>query len=168
MNATACPTPHVAAAEPRRSPSPVETASHPFLDILCRQLRAHDRFGVWEKKSNAELLAPFIVSRAERRQIPLIADPDSRLLWHLEQYYQAIALAVERTTGVMAAPILKLSHEGYGRVVLIAGRLVVLSRQLRDVHRFGFDSLEQLAKEGEKLVDEAATMIRRYPEITDL
>jgi probable nitrogen fixation protein len=165
MSPTAWDTPAARTTPPH---PPTATEWHPFLDILARQLRAHDRFGVWEKKSDTELLAPFVVSRQERRQIPLIADPDSRLLWHLEQFYNAVAIAVERVTGVMAAPILKLSHEGYGRIVLIAGRLVVLSQQLRDVHRFGFDSLDHLTLEAEKLVSEAVTMIRRYPEIADL
>ena len=47
---------------------------------------------------------------------------------------------------------MKVSHEGFGRVVLIAGRLVVFAKSLRDVHRFGFESLEKLAAEGAKVV----------------
>ena len=33
-------------------------------------------------------------------------------------------------------------------MVLIGGRLIVVNKQLRDVHRFGFDSLGKLAEEG--------------------
>jgi probable nitrogen fixation protein len=39
----------------------------------------------------------------------------------------------------------KMSHEGFGRTVLTTGRLIVVNRYLRDVHRFGFPSLEKLA-----------------------
>ena len=62
----------------------------------------------------------------------------------------------------MASPMMSMHHEGFGRVILTAGRLVALSKQLRDVHRFGFDSLSALAAEGEKQVAAAA---RNDPEI---
>jgi probable nitrogen fixation protein len=48
---------------------------------------------------------------------------------------------------------------------LIAGRLIVVNKQLRDVHRFGFPSLEKLAEEGEKLVAQGVEMINRYPDV---
>jgi probable nitrogen fixation protein len=65
----------------------------------------------------------------------------------------------------MVSPMMKMSHEGFGRMVLIAGRLVVVNKQLRDVHRFGFPSLAKLAAAGGKFFDEAVTMIRTYPEV---
>jgi probable nitrogen fixation protein len=60
---------------------------------------------------------------------------------------------------------MKMSHEGFGRMVLIAGRLIVVNKQLRDVHRFGFPSMEKLAEEGEKLVNAGIDMINRYSEV---
>jgi probable nitrogen fixation protein len=60
---------------------------------------------------------------------------------------------------------MKMHHEGFGRMVLIAGRLIVVNKQLRDVHRFGFPSLEKLASEGEKLVAQGGEMIDRYSEV---
>jgi len=50
-------------------------------------------------------------------------------------------------------------------MVLLAGRLVVVNKQLRDVHRFGFPSLAKLAEAGGKFLDEAITMIRTYPAV---
>jgi probable nitrogen fixation protein len=50
-------------------------------------------------------------------------------------------------------------------MVLIAGRLIVVNKQLRDVHRFGFASIEKLAAEGQKLVDAGIGMIERFPEV---
>jgi len=60
-----------------------------------------------------------------------------------------------------------MSHEGFGRVVLIAGRLVVFNKYHRDVHRFGFDSLEALAEQGDKIVNEAVAMIARFGEVAN-
>ena len=67
----------------------------------------------------------------------------------------------------MVQPMMKMSHEGFGRMVLIAGRLVVVNKSLRDVHRFGFDSLEKLNAEAEKLIVQASDMIGKFPEVAD-
>jgi len=137
----------------------------PFVQQLVKQLRAQDTNGTWDNKSDLQLLKPYIHTAEERRALPIMGDPDPETLWHLEIFYNAIAVAIERETGQMISPMMKMSHEGFGRMVLIAGRLVVVNKQLRDVHRFGFPSLEKLAQAGGKFFDEAVTMIRTYPEV---
>lgn len=137
----------------------------PFVQQLIRQLRAQDTHGTWEGKSDLQLLKRYILTPEERRAIPIMGDPDPETLWHLELFYNAIAVAIERETGQMVSPMMKMSHEGFGRMVLIAGRLVVVNKQLRDVHRFGFPSLEKLSQAGGKFFDEAVHMIRTYPEV---
>lgn len=137
----------------------------PFVKQLVRQMRAQDTHGTWEGKTDLQLLKPFIHTAEERRMIPIIGDPDPETLWHLELFYNAIAVAIERETGQMVSPMMKMSHEGFGRMVLLAGRLVVVNKQLRDVHRFGFTSLAKLAEAGNKFLTEAVTMIKTYPEV---
>jgi probable nitrogen fixation protein len=137
----------------------------PFVQHLVKQLRAQDTHGAWEGKSDLQLLKPYIHTPEERRAIPLMGDPDPETLWRLEIFYSAIAVAIERQTGQMVSPMMKMSHEGFGRMVLLAGRLVVVNKQLRDVHRFGFPSLEKLAEVGGKFLDEAIEMIKTYPAV---
>ncbi|MGF6921580.1 NifX-associated nitrogen fixation protein [Paraburkholderia sp. 40] len=137
----------------------------PFVQQLVRQLRAQDTHGVWDGKTDLQLLKPYIHTPEERRAIPIMGDPDPETLWRLELFYSAIAVAIERETGQMVSPMMKMSHEGFGRMVLLAGRLVVVNKQLRDVHRFGFASLEKLAEAGAKLLDEAVEVIRMYPAV---
>ncbi len=137
----------------------------PFVQQLVKQLRAQDIHGTWEGKSDLQLLKPYIHTAEERRALPILGDPDPETLWHLEIFYNAIAVAVERETGQMVSPMMKMSHEGFGRMVLIAGRLVVVNKQLRDVHRFGFPSLAKLAEAGTKFLEEAIGMIRSYPAV---
>jgi probable nitrogen fixation protein len=60
---------------------------------------------------------------------------------------------------------MKLHHEGFGRLVLTAGRLIVINKHMRDVHRFGFESKEKLESEGEKLIQSALEWIEKYPEV---
>jgi probable nitrogen fixation protein len=139
----------------------------PFVQQLIKQLRAQDMNGTWDNKSDLQLLKPYIHTAEERRALPILGDPDPETLWHLEIFYNAIAVAIERETGQMVSPMMKMSHEGFGRLVLMAGRLVVVNKQLRDVHRFGFPTLEKLAEEGAKHVQAGIEMIQKYPEVVN-
>jgi probable nitrogen fixation protein len=134
----------------------------PFLGELIKVWRAQDTHGAWEGRSNETLLAPYVVTREQRREMPIIGDPDPEVLWRVELFFNAVGLAIERRTGVMVSPMMKMSHEGFGRLVLIAGRLVVVNKQLRDVHRFGFETMEKLSEEGEKFVAAGAQMIGEF------
>jgi probable nitrogen fixation protein len=136
-----------------------------FIKELVKQWRAQDTHGTWESKKDLDLIKPYIVDKEARKQLPLIGDPDPEILWRVELFYNAVALSIERATGVMVQPMIKMSHEGFGRQVLIAGRLIVVNKQLRDVHRFGFDTLEKLADEGAKLVDAGVEMVQKFPEV---
>jgi probable nitrogen fixation protein len=136
-----------------------------FVQQLIKQLRAQDTNGTWDNKSDLQLLKPYIHTAEERRALPILGDPDPETLWHLEIFYNAVAVAIERETGQMVSPMMKMSHEGFGRMVLLAGRLVVVNKQLRDVHRFGFPSLAKLADAGTKFLTEAVSMIRTYPDV---
>ncbi len=138
-----------------------------FLKELAKQFRAQDTYGTWDKKSDSELIEPYILGREKRQAIPIVGDPDPETLWRVELFYNAIGLAIERETGVMVTPMMKMHHEGFGRMILCAGRLIVVNRQLRDVHRFGFPSIEKLAQEGDKLVAAGVDMIRKYPEVAN-
>lgn len=151
-------------APPKAERSEAELLATPFVRELIKQIRAQDTHGVWEGKSDMKLLEPYILSAEQRRALPMMGDPDPETLWRLELYYNAIGLAIERETGIIATPMLKMHHEGFGRMVLIAGRLVVVNKHLRDAHRFGFPSLAKLADTGTKFVADAVAMIAQFPE----
>ena len=137
----------------------------PFIRELVKQIRAQDTHGTWEGKSDAKLLEPYILTAEQRRELPMMGDPDPDTLWRLDLYHNAVGLAIERATGCMVSPMTKMSHEGFGRTVLTTGRLIVVNRYLRDVHRFGFASLDKLAQAGTKLIKEGVDMIEKYPEV---
>lgn len=145
--------------------APVPALDSPFLHSLVSLIRAEDSYGAWENRSDARLLADFVVTRAEKREMPMMADPDPDTIDRVEKFYKAVGLTIEKRCGLMASPMLKISHEGFGRVVLLVGRLVAFSKSLRDVHRFGFEDLEALAAEGMKAVDQALAVIDRFPDV---
>jgi probable nitrogen fixation protein len=153
-------------AEALQADSPEVTADGAgFLRELIKVWRAQDAHGAWDGKSDETLLAPYIVTREQRREMPIIGDPDPEVLWRVELFYNAVGLAIERRTGVMVTPMMKMSHEGFGRLVLLAGRLVAVNKQLRDVHRFGFESLERLGLEGAKFVEAGVQMVGQFPDV---
>ncbi len=136
-----------------------------FLAELVKQWRAQDAHGAWDRKSDADLLEPYVLTREKRREIPIIGDPDPETLWRIELFYSAVGLAIERVTGCMVTPMMKMHHEGFGRMILAAGRLIVVNKQLRDTHRFGFESMTKLSDEGEKLVAAGVAMIEKFPDV---
>jgi probable nitrogen fixation protein len=142
-----------------------EEKTDSFFKDLALQFRSHDGFGAWDKLTDEQVLKPFILDAEARRAIPIIGDPDPDVLWRLEIFYNTVALSIEKRTGVMVSPMMKMSHEGFGRMVLIAGRLVVVNKNLRDVHRFGFASREKLLEEAEKLIRQGTEMIDKYKEV---
>ncbi len=151
----------VAALEPNPA------AEAPFVKELIKIWRAQDSHGAWESKTDLSLLDPYILDKEARRALPIMGDPDPETIWRLELFFNAVALSIERATGVMISPMLKMSHEGFGRMVLIGGRLIVVNKQLRDVHRYGFDNLAKLAAEGEKFVNGGIEMIRKFPDVAN-
>lgn len=140
-------------------------ATQGFLKELIKQWRAQDLHGSWDNKTDLDLLEPYILTPEKRRDIPMMSDPDPETLWRMELFYNAVGLTLERLTGVMVSPLMKLHHEGFGRLVLTAGRLIVINKNLRDVHRFGFESVEKLEAEGEKLVAAGLEWIEKFPDV---
>lgn len=141
------------------------TTDEPFIATLVRLIRAQDSYGAWEGKPDVDLLKPFIVTKEERRAMPMMADPDPDTIARVEMFYNAVSLSIESETGSVASPMMKIHHEGFGRVLLTMGKLVVFSRHMRDIHRFGFDSLEKLAAEGNKVVASAVATVKAYPDV---
>lgn len=144
-----------------------DTASGPFVATLVRLIRAQDSYGAWEGKADTELLEPFVVTKEQRRQMPMMADPDPDVLARLELFYNAVSLSLERETGHVASPMMKIHHEGFGRVLLTIGKLVVLSKHLRDVHRFGFETIAKLEAEGQKLVAAGVETFKTYRDVAE-
>jgi probable nitrogen fixation protein len=166
--AAAKATPEAEAAEPAEaaalSDADRAALTVPFAEALVTLIRADDQFGRLEGKPPEDLLGRYVLTKEKRRKLPLLGNPTPAQLGRLSLFYRAVCLRVERRTGITATPVMDLHPEGFGRVVIVAGRLVALSRTLRDLHRFGFDSLSRLAEAGETMVDEAVAAIDRYPE----
>jgi probable nitrogen fixation protein len=134
-----------------------------FIKTLIGQVRALDQFGTWANKSDEDILKEkYIKSKEELKNIPVIADIDEMQTQDIRLIYQAIALAFEKKTNIMCSVVMEMSHEGFGRVVVIADKIVIVNKFFKDAHRFSFRSYEDLIKEGDKLLDNAIKIYNDY------
>lgn len=139
-----------------------------FATEMLRQMRALDSYGSYDTWTPAKILEPFILTKAMKREIPIIGDPDEIIVARLKVFYNAIAALIEKECGLMAVPMMNLSHEGFGRALITVGKLVVVDRTLRDVHRFGFESLSKMKDEGDKLLSVALALIGKHSDVAGL
>ncbi|WP_428239428.1 NifX-associated nitrogen fixation protein [Gynuella sp.] len=139
-----------------------------FIRGIITQLRAMDTYGTYDTWNDARVIDPLVLTKERRRDIPVVGDPDEVVISRIKAYYNAIAAGIEVESQLMAMPVINLSHEGFGRALIKVGKLVVVDKTLRDVHRFGFDSLEQLAEEGSTLISDAAALIQQHRQVAEL
>ncbi len=139
-----------------------------FVKEMVRQMRAIDTYGSYDNWSVEKILAPFVLTKEQKREIPVIGDPDEIILARVKAFYNAISVLIEQECGLMAVPMLNLTHEGFGRVLITVGKLVVMDRTLRDVHRFGFPSLSKMKDEADKLLAVALEIIGKHSEVAGL
>ena len=139
-----------------------------FIREMVRQMRALDSYGQYDGKPVTSLLEPFVLSKERKAEIPIIGDPDDITLACIKAYYNGIAVMIEKECGLMAVTLVHLSHEGFGRVLITVGKLVVLDRTLRDAHRFGFESLSKMKHEADKHLAVALEIVGNFPDVAGL
>lgn len=139
-----------------------------FIQEMVKQMRAIDSYGTYDGWPAERILAPYVLTKEQKRAIPVIGDPDEILLSRIKAFYNAIASLVEKECTLMAVPMINITHEGFGRVVITVGKLVVVDRTLRDVHRYGFESLSKMKDEADKLLAVALEIVGRHPDVAGL
>ena len=139
-----------------------------FIKEMLRQTRALDSYGTYDGWPTERVLAPYILTKEQRREIPVIGDPDEVTLSRVRAFYNAIAVMIEGECKLIAVPMVNITHEGFGRALITVGKLVVMDRTVRDVHRFGFDSYSKMKDEGDKLLSVALEIIGKYPDVAGL
>ena len=145
-----------------------ELLANPCVKQIVVQLRAMDSYGTYDTWSDEKVLDPLILTKERRREIPVVGDPDETVVARVKAYYNAIAVSFEKECGLIAVPVINLTHEGFGLAMIIIGKLVVIDKTLRDIHRFGFDSLEKLVAEMEKMVSKAAALVAEHRVVAEL
>lgn len=129
---------------------------------MIKQLRAIDTYDTYDGWSDAKIIDPLVLTKERKREIPIIGDPDGLTIARVKAYYNSLASLIEKKTGLMAAPIITITHEGFGRALVMVGKLIVVDKVLREVHRFGFASLDDMCEKSDKAIDKAVELIEKY------
>ena len=139
-----------------------------FVKEIAKQIRAIDTYDTYQGWSDAKVLDPLILTKERKREIPIIGDPDDITIARVKAFYNAVSSLIEKKSKLMAVPVVNLSHEGFGRAFVIVGKLIVVEKTLRDVHRYGFPSFAKLNEEGDKAVAKALELIEAHAEVANL
>lgn len=139
-----------------------------FIKEMVKQMRAIDSYGTYDGWPVERILAPYILTKDQRRQIPVIGDPDEQTLSRVKAFYNAISTLIEKECGLMSVPMLNITHEGFGRAFITTGKLVVMDRVVRDVHRYGYESLSKMKDEADKLLSVALQIIGAHRDVAEL
>lgn len=135
-----------------------------FMRELAKQMKAIDTYDSYSGWSTAKILDPYVLTKERRAAIPVVGDPDEITIARIKAFYNVIATLIEKECGLMAVPMINLSHEGFGRAIISVGKLILVDKILRDVHRFGFKSFSAMKDEGDKLLSVALQIVSEYPE----
>lgn len=153
-------------------PALVVETGDPFMTSeivveMIKQLRALDTYDTYDGWSEEKIIDPLVMTKERKRETPIIGDPDEITLARVKAYYNSIASMVEKKGGLMAVPVINITHEGFGRALVLVGKLIVVDKVLRDVHRFGFPSLEDMSEKTTKVVEKAVELIEQYREVAE-
>jgi probable nitrogen fixation protein len=139
-----------------------------FIKEMLRQMRALDSYGTWDGQPAEKILDLFVLTKERKKEIPLIGDPDEETVARVKAFYNAIAILIEKECGKIATSLVHLSHEGFGRVLITVGKLVAVDKTVRDVHRFGFESLSKMKTEADKILSVALEIVGKYPDVAGM
>jgi probable nitrogen fixation protein len=139
-----------------------------FAREMTRQMRAIDTYGTYDDWPVSKILEPFVLTKEKKREIPVVGDPDEITLARVKAFYNAISAMIESECGLMAVPMMNITHEGFGRAIITVGKLVVMDKTLRDVHRFGFPTLSKMKDEADKLLSVALEIIGQHPQVAGM
>jgi probable nitrogen fixation protein len=134
---------------------------------LLKQLRALDMYDSYEGWPVEKIIDPVVLTKERKREIPIVGDPDEITLARVKAYYNSLATLIEKRTQLLAVPVINISHEGFGRAFVLVGKLIVVDKILRDVHRWGFPSLEDLAVKSDEAINKAVELIEKYREVAE-
>ncbi len=145
-----------------------EAVNSPFLKAIIQQIRGQDVYGVYRNWSEELILKPYIVSKKKKREISVEGEVDPVTVGRIMAFYRAVAACIEQETNLLSQVVVDLNHEGFGWILVFSGRLLLAKKAIRDAHRFGFESLEKVTEEGEKLVQKGIDLAKRFPEVGKL
>ncbi len=133
-----------------------------FREVIIAKLRSFDAHGTWKNIADEKLLARyFVVTKEDKKKIDAFGPMSPETVAKIRLFYEAVAQTVEENCGRIVVTALDINSEGFGRALLIDEDFILLQKVHRNAHKFGFENLEEMADEGEKLTAKALGNAKR-------
>lgn len=138
-----------------------------FMESLERVLKANDAYGLFRSLTGTQKIERLMLTKPEEKQkLESCGYVDETIKERLQLFLQAVAFAIEQKSGKIVSTMMELDEEGFGRIVLFAGRLILVNKSIRGLKKFAFTKMEDLEKEGQRYVSEALFWLNKYPEVS--
>jgi len=129
-----------------------------FPDLLAMKIRSMDGHGVWKNISDTKLIEKFFIRKKdEKREVDIFERPTDEMIGKLRLFYETVALSIEYIEGVYANTVIDIKPEGFGQVLIVNEQYVLMNISVRNIQKFGFESIEKLKKEADRLVEKGVT-----------
>lgn len=136
-----------------------------FMETLNAKLRSHDAYGVWKKLDDETVISRhYVLTKEDKKKIDVYGRMPDDVIAKMRLYYEAVAQTVEWQTGKMAITVLDINTEGFGRAMVVYEDTILCQNIHRNAHKFGFKDLEDIKKDGEKLVAKCLAKLETIPE----
>ncbi|MDF2926225.1 MAG: hypothetical protein K0R57_5139 [Paenibacillaceae bacterium] len=141
----------------------------PFEKCILAIMDAHDRFGLMAHKSKEDKLKRhFLLTDDAFKGADTLCGADSAPIRRQATiFFQAVAMALDMRSGIGICSIVELDEEGFGRAIVYSGRLVLIAHGWRQ-GQFGFTSLEEACREGERYIAAGQEWLEKYPDMARL
>lgn len=140
-----------------------------FLKEIVNQVRAYDTYGTWEKKSNEDLLKEFLKG-GSKKPLSLVGhcEIDPKAMLKIYAYFKALGAIIEKLSGFITSVVINMDDEGNGTVLIYTGRFILVNKTIRNANMFGFNSIDDMRSQGEKLIHKALHFLESYAEVARL
>lgn len=133
-----------------------------FTKALVAQLRAIDTYNHWGRLSDDDLIEQKFIKKKSEGGAANCHIKDESAIFNIKTFFQTIATEFERKTGELSNVLMEFSDEGFGRVVVISGKIVICDKTIRDANNYGFKTKEKLEDEGSKFFEKALNIYETY------
>jgi probable nitrogen fixation protein len=129
-----------------------------FLQELIEQFHIQDRSKVYQNWSDYLLLELFTTSKKSLKNFNL--DHLNQLL--MNAFYHAIAKTIEQKTGYSTQTFVHVKNKEYSSAVVFCGGVLVVYSLIWGYKKYGFNSIDRLLEEAEKIIEAAMAKASPY------
>ncbi|ADR18592.1 DUF269 domain-containing protein [Calditerrivibrio nitroreducens] len=130
-------------------------------ESILNKIKAMDTFGTYKRLSDGEILMRYFRKKSVSIEESL-GDISEEGIFKIRLFYESVAYFLEKNIGIEINICADISREGFGKIVIYSGDKIINIFHLRNLHRFGFNSIDEIDSYGDEILFKLKDI---YPEI---